>query len=394
MDWFHLRIVSIPYLTQVVLGLVITLYFFSKKERSQTVRLLTAFYAAFTLRVLFQFLAHSLTAGWAFIFTASYPVLFLLELTPLILFAYAFLGNPYPREERVVRVVALSLIAGTILYVGYQVVTYGPHHHIPFGRFVLLSVVMLVWSLGVFVRKTIHFSGVAGASVGVLEKPALRDGPGWFMGGIHNVIKPEGREAVAQRAFFLAVVLWVLVGMIGSLSFIGLVPDQVVLMLSLIGMLAFLSGFVLVYINYGQDPTTFQVKLVGLALVTMLAALGLVSLGGYSAAELLRDSQTLPPGKGGVRFTPDAAGGYAVAVQPLSLDADVGGRLPLGDDDSALLNLGFGFPFYGVRHEALYVNANGLVSFGSPMKLDVNLLHRSSFTFQRDFYDAVPKAAP
>lgn len=80
---------------------------------------------------------------------------------------------------------------------------------------------------------------------------------------------------------------------------------------------------------------------------------------GMNAFDL--DGQTL-------RFTPNAAGGYDVSLLPLSFDSDLGSdftaRLrPNRDDGSAVLPLGFAFPFFGSSFTTAFLNANGNITF-------------------------------
>ncbi|MEO0606555.1 MAG: hypothetical protein AAF211_34325, partial [Myxococcota bacterium] len=44
-----------------------------------------------------------------------------------------------------------------------------------------------------------------------------------------------------------------------------------------------------------------------------------------------------------------------------------GPALPLGDEGTALVNLGFDFPFYGLNHSSVYVGANGTLDFSLPL---------------------------
>ncbi len=61
-------------------------------------------------------------------------------------------------------------------------------------------------------------------------------------------------------------------------------------------------------------------------------------------------------------FTGDGSSGgrYVLDAQAIS-----GTLLDLGDDDSELVPLGFGFPFQGTTYTSVYVNSNGNLTFGS-----------------------------
>lgn len=69
-----------------------------------------------------------------------------------------------------------------------------------------------------------------------------------------------------------------------------------------------------------------------------------------------------------LRFTPAGSGAqYTAAPAEIAFDADAaqnGAALTgLGDDDSRLVRLPFSFPFYGQRHDSMYVNSDGNLSF-------------------------------
>ena len=63
-------------------------------------------------------------------------------------------------------------------------------------------------------------------------------------------------------------------------------------------------------------------------------------------------------------FTPTATG-FNVAFAAASLDPAVGSPLPLGDDDTESVPLGFGFPFLGASYASIFVNSDGNITFGA-----------------------------
>ncbi|MEP6593321.1 MAG: hypothetical protein ABJC51_06490, partial [Acidobacteriota bacterium] len=65
----------------------------------------------------------------------------------------------------------------------------------------------------------------------------------------------------------------------------------------------------------------------------------------------------------GLRFTPDAAGGYDVRRIETAFRPDLGARLDLSDDDSADRAVPFAFPFYGRSQARAFVNSDGNVTF-------------------------------
>jgi hypothetical protein len=63
-----------------------------------------------------------------------------------------------------------------------------------------------------------------------------------------------------------------------------------------------------------------------------------------------------------LRFSPTREG-YSVTQLDLPLEPDTGTRLSLGDDDSARVELGFSFPFYGRNYSEVFVNSDGNLTF-------------------------------
>ena len=63
-------------------------------------------------------------------------------------------------------------------------------------------------------------------------------------------------------------------------------------------------------------------------------------------------------------FTP-APGGFSVASAAPGLDANFGGTLPLTDDDSEEVPLGFAFSFFGTTYTSAWVNSDGNLTFGA-----------------------------
>ena len=66
----------------------------------------------------------------------------------------------------------------------------------------------------------------------------------------------------------------------------------------------------------------------------------------------------------GLRFEPNAEGGYDVArLSSAAFRGDLGRRLALGDDATTEEPLGFGFSFYGSARGSAFVNSDGNLSF-------------------------------
>jgi len=66
----------------------------------------------------------------------------------------------------------------------------------------------------------------------------------------------------------------------------------------------------------------------------------------------------------GVRFQPNASGGYDVTRTDGTFRANLGTRLTLADDDTSEAAIAFSFPFYGRGYASAFVNSDGNITFG------------------------------
>jgi hypothetical protein len=66
----------------------------------------------------------------------------------------------------------------------------------------------------------------------------------------------------------------------------------------------------------------------------------------------------------GLRFQPNAAGGYDVAAIDGQLRSPLGSRLSLADDGTSDVDVPFAFPFFGRAQSAAFVNSDGNLTFG------------------------------
>ncbi|MBI2835405.1 MAG: hypothetical protein HYX76_13360 [Acidobacteria bacterium] len=66
----------------------------------------------------------------------------------------------------------------------------------------------------------------------------------------------------------------------------------------------------------------------------------------------------------GLRFAPNAGGGYDVSRTDATFRSPLGTRLTLSDDDSAAVTIPFNFPFYNQTHTAAFVNSDGNITLG------------------------------
>lgn len=131
--------------------------------------------------------------------------------------------------------------------------------------------------------------------------------------------------------------------------------------------------FALNYLNGLPGVISFQMRLVGVMLLGVLAlfaAVGWALTPPHAAVyrPALADQQTL-------RFTPNVQGGYDVTPVTFHFDDAPGARLamdipfPTGSPPDAQAAVPFTFPFYGESIETLWVVQSGAVGMGAPLYL-------------------------
>jgi len=78
---------------------------------------------------------------------------------------------------------------------------------------------------------------------------------------------------------------------------------------------------------------------------------------------LVMSANSFDLGDVGLRFEPNAQGGYDVVPASGGFRADLGRRLSLADDAASEQPLGFAFPFFGSRQGSAFVNSDGNLTF-------------------------------
>jgi signal transduction histidine kinase len=289
-------------------------------------------------------------APWAVHLNALYLVCPLGLLWAMLGFAYRFLGDPYPREARLVLTgtgfVAAVLAAG---HVAWGVMAPGPLLE-PLRQALLVTppflLVLVLWTVAVMLRR-------AGRRTG--------DGQGTLL---RRLAAPPTPETGAFRALLLIELCSVVALAALVLRDAGVIGPLAWRQVTLLATAVFFLGFVTVYANFVPVPTTFQVKVVGFALVVALGALGMGAVVAFQATAW----RGAPPPEA-VRFTPDGAGGYRLDPAPAPLDTALGPPLALHDGVGRPVDLGFAFPFAGRRWREAFVDDDGFVSFGSTFQL-------------------------
>jgi signal transduction histidine kinase len=200
-----------------------------------------------------------------------------------------------------------------------------------------------MWTLGVLARKAARYRHLA-------EQTPERAGRRRRIGRAHRTL------------FGLTSVILVL-AVLNALVTAGVLAFPVLQYGSLVGILVVDLGLVVVFINYAPEPTTAQVKLVGLGVATVLLFLGLASLQALQTEELAADAGNVLPPRFAVRAVPDGAGGYRVAERPVALYDDAGAQAVALDAGATEVVLPFAFPFGEHRYTHLFTYASPIVSF-------------------------------
>ncbi|ESQ91770.1 hypothetical protein ABAC460_05370 [Asticcacaulis sp. AC460] len=182
--------------------------------------------------------------------------------------------------------------------------------------------------------------------------------------GLHRVRlmlwQARSRDAWAARAYVLFALLplvQVLLYFLRAHSVIGI--DFTEIAVTWI-MLAMLSGYALVFLNYMPEQSSFQVKIAGGTMTIVLAVIVAVSwmmaptyTAAYRSDDRIRSNQTY-------RFEPDGQGGYRASAIPYHYDATEG--VPV-DMANGRIGLPFAFPFFGKSYHAVYVREDGMAGF-------------------------------
>lgn len=370
----YLTPAAINYLTQVILALVIVCYFsyhtFASKDQnppSPHTPLLLGIFVSVLMIVLLFFGDAALPPSSRLYAVYLENTVIGLFLTILTQFAYRF-PRLYPQRRWEARLaLAVNLLytlweAGFAVYRGRLLlqehqVLYRPAQ----PDYVLIA--CLAWAPLAFLRQAVAVSQAERDQAG-LENPS----------GLSNrrrLRRPQNQAGQAVRAFALVFLIPVGLGLIniGRATFI--IPTAVFQSSMSAGILLTQFAFASVYLDYLPETTSFQVRLVGITLVTVLAVFGAVGWVMTPAhATLYRpaitDHQTL-------RFTPNARGGYDVTPAEFHFADDLGNPVdlkpwrPLSGPLETAAAIPFTFPFFGQTGQTVWVMCNGVVSIDGPV---------------------------
>jgi len=370
----YLTPAAIGYLTQFVMALTILGYFSTRAvsarrrhENAGQAPLLACLFACVAAVVLIFFLDAALPPSPRLYEVYLENTVIGLLVTMMIQFAYRF-PRLYPERRWEARIA----LAVTLLYTGWEawfavhrgarLLQDGTVLYRPPGVDQYLFYIFS-WAPVAFLRQAIAASRHERERAGLPRLAGLRT--------LAHLWRPHGPAARAARAFVLVFLLPVGLSVVNIWRTQSAIPPAVFQSSMSAGVLLTQFLFAMVYLGSVAEPTSFQVRLVGIALVTVLAvfgAAGWVMTPPHAAVyrPALADHQTL-------RFTPNAAGGYDVAQAPFRFDAELGNRLdtrPVFEGTGKaedVAEVAFTFPFYGQTRHTLWVMNSGLVSMDAPV---------------------------
>lgn len=311
-----------PVLVLAVLCTAITIYLLTARDRTRDSRFLLSTFVCWTLYFLLSVCREALypPIWWAPIAETGIGRL---GLALFVGFAYRFRGNPYPRESRIGIAIALtSVVCSSSLIILETLTGNALSWSVGSGT----SLLLFIWAEVVFVRRWLQAS--------------------------------NPREARGHRSFALVFLLSAAAVGVKFLRDLGDFPAGPVPLICSLLYLCNLVGFILVYVNNALRPTTFQVKIVGVSLFTILAVLTVV----WTALSPAAPGTPLTAGTA-LRLTPQGSGSYRVDSIPAHFDAVLGKRIKTRSGVEVDVGLDSPFPFYGRELRYMRIGETGIVRF-------------------------------
>lgn len=359
---------ALSYLTQFILALAITGYFFYRAvqaphhHREPYQVLLLGFFAAITGFSVLLLAEASLPRGYDFYAIFPQTTVVGIGLVILLQFAYRFpaLSPRHKWEARVVLGLSCAYVLWEFVFTlhRFRLLGMGEAIYRPGPADIPMALAFL-WAPLVFFRQTMRLSAEYDRENGS-HKPILP---------LRYLWRPHGRDARASCALALIYLIPFVLSLSNLLASYYIVSRALYHASLSLGILVALSTFAVVYLDYRPETTSFVVKLVSITLMVMLAALGAV--GWVIAPRYAASYHPVLPEQRTLRFIPNARGGYDVTQHPLNIESDLGVNLGLtegADRWGSSLGLDFPFPFYGQIYHELYVSGDGVISLGENIR--------------------------
>ena len=293
MEWHLLSYHTIGVSTTAITSFLLFLYLAVKKGKTISSYWLAGLFGGISFLLMTGYaMGYSVFATWG-AYHRYLTVGTLFALWSMIGFAYYYPQNDFPKESRII--LPLGLLMAIVGYIQFVLKTYDQakvfifeaHQYSFHGVGQLVSRIMtlfILWSIIVLFRKSMLYSKYEGGFSKWLNKSDRRISPVIlryflikFIVGFIKLIRPRGKEAKATRNFGLSFLSIGAVSAINVLNKAGIMSYELYAYLfATFTILAYFAVF-MVYINNSPEPTTFMIKLVGIALVTLLLVFGLVA---------------------------------------------------------------------------------------------------------------------
>jgi signal transduction histidine kinase/HAMP domain-containing protein len=358
--WLNLDSCSIIRLATVVLSLCIAVYLLSRRGKSRATLLLGLTFCGAALFQFFSLLEFAGTWYWQPRNLKNLLVPLLqdtapsLAFLPLIAFTYFFPRLPRSQERE------CRWVLGAVILADSALLALTVYNHVFLER--LRSDFRLTMTYYTLLYASVGMKVVLVVTLLLRRAVLLSGGKGrrWWA----RLLRPHGKDARAARS--LALILLLVVAAVCGYVFLtyGLLPLPVATYLIWLVFLLYDFGFVVAYLNHTSEPSSIQVKLVGLTLVPVLGILGLVALLTGRATETDYSTYGRIPNQQTVLFTPNRLAGYDIRAGPLTFDADLGQKLEVRYGGSQRVWLGFAFPFFDRRYRVIQVLHCPLIYLG------------------------------
>ncbi|UCF99243.1 MAG: PAS domain S-box protein [Spirochaetaceae bacterium] len=362
--WLNLDSFSVFRLSSFIISVFIAVFLFRLKSRSVPTVLMAWTFTAAALINLTLFLEFACPYNWQpynpkdLLIPFAQVIGTCVAATSLVLVAYFFphFQKPDRNEFRIVLSLCISanLVTLATAFYNFIVLARGRSEYGFEQTFYIIwyAVLALQFLLTVFLlfRKAVRFSGG-------------KQRPWW-----QRLIRSRGSDALAARSLALVLCLLTVVVCGYVLMTVGVIPFDLASYFIWLVFQLFYFSFIVTYLNHTVEQTTFQVKLVGLALVFIVGILGLVSMvigrthaKDYINTHLITEGQT-------IQYRPNQFGSYTIDRRDLRFDSDLGSRVEVDSGASRILQLQFAFPFFGDSYRTLHLLHGPMIYLGEEIR--------------------------
>ncbi|MDQ2806824.1 MAG: HAMP domain-containing protein [Chloroflexota bacterium] len=284
MDPFQLSLPALRVLPSLLLAGLVAGYLLGRRGARPATRLLGLYFAIETVGLLLGFLHQTILRPAAAYTGVVSDIGFLAELVVLVQFAYSF---PQPAWRREARWALLVTGIGALLFAARDLLGAAvaqPQFAGGAGVYVLPPGALIGAMTGVAalldsLRPLFNYLLYGWAAL-VLLRQAAAAAPAVPRAAWQRAVQPTTALGRAARLFAGVVVGAAICTALAQF----LSPD----LSDLAGLLVLLA-FIVVHLNNGAEPSSFQVKLVGISLVTLLVILGLVNIRTLAQADQFYD---------------------------------------------------------------------------------------------------------